>query len=210
MSKKLRVLVACEYSGRVRDAFIARGHEVMSCDLDPTDVPGPHYHGDVFDVINDGWDMMVAHPPCTYLANSSAAWLYTGELDVWGEKTKNKERWHNLEAGANFFRKLWKSDIPKICCENPIMLGYAKKIIGASQAQIIQPWMFGHPEKKATCLWLKNLPKLVETDNVRVEMEKLPIGQQQKSHWESPSVNRGKIRSLTLQGVADAMSEQWG
>lgn len=192
----MRVLVACEYSGRVRDAFIANGHDAMSCDILPTDTPGPHYQGDVFDILDDGWDLMVAHPPCTYMANSGSKWLYNAD------GSKNEERWENLREGAEFFKALWTADIPRIAIENPIMLGYAKEIIGSKQSQVIQPWMFGHGETKATCLWLKGLPNLVPTDIVD--------GREQKVHNMPPSPERWKLRSTTYQGIAEAMGKQWG
>jgi hypothetical protein len=196
----MRVLVACEYSGTVRDAFIAKGHDAMSCDLLPTDVPGPHYTGSVFDIINDGWDLMVAHPPCTYLTNSGVSWLH-----------KDPSRWEKLDDGAAFFKALLEADIPKIAVENPIMHKYAKERIGGvKQSQVIQPWMFGHTEQKATCLWLKNLPLLTETDNVKEEMMKLDPKERQRLHYLPPSADRWKIRSKTYQGIADAMAEQWG
>lgn len=193
------MLVACEYSGTVRDAFIAKGHEAMSCDLLPTDKPGPHYEGDIFDIINDGWDLMIAHPPCTYLTNSGVTWLY-----------KQEDRWKHLIDGAVFFRKLHESNIPKIAIENPIMHKYAKQIVGVDQSQVIQPWMFGHMEQKATCLWLKDLPLLQPTNNVKEEMLKLPKNQRERLHYLSPGPNRWKERSKTFQGIADAMAEQWG
>ena len=194
----MRVLVACEYSGTVRDAFIQAGHEAMSCDLLPTDNPGPHYQGDVFDVIDDGWDLMIAHPPCTYLANSGVSWLH-----------RQEGRWGNMEEGASFFRQLLDADIPMIAVENPIMHKYAVEIIGRRQDQVVQPWMFGHPEQKATCLWLKGLPKLVETNNVREEMMGMSDAERPRLHWLPPSQDRWKIRSTTFQGMADAMAEQW-
>ena len=150
----MKVLIACEYSGTVRDAFIAKGHDAMSCDLLPTDKPGPHYQGDIWDVINDGWDMMIAHPPCTFLSNSGVTWLH-----------RQADRWDKMVSGAKFFKNLLEADIEKIAIENPIMHKYAVNIIGRRQDQVIQPWMFGHPEKKATCMWLKGLPKLIETNN---------------------------------------------
>jgi hypothetical protein len=196
----VKVLVACEYSGVVRDAFLRKGHNAMSCDLLPTDSDGPHYQGDVFDVINDGWDLMIAHPPCTYLANSGVSHLY-----------KDKSRWEKLDDGASFFKKLLDADIPKIAIENPVMHKYAKERIGGvRQSQVIQPWMFGHKEQKATCLWLKNLPCLVETKNVKDEMMKLPKNQRERLHYLPPSSNRWKLRSITYQGIADAMAQQWG
>jgi hypothetical protein len=195
----MRVLVACEYSGRVRDAFIARGHDAMSCDFLPTDAPGPHYEGNVMDVLNEGWDLMVAHPTCTYLCNSGVCHMH-----------KDPNRWDNMRDGANFFKWLADAPIPKIAIENPIMHKYAVEIIGRRQDQVIQPWMFGHPEKKATCLWLKGLPKLTPTNDVREEMAKLPKSQQQRLHYLSPGPDRWKERSRTYQGIADAMAEQWG
>ena len=195
----MKVLVACEYSGTVRDAFIAKGHEAMSCDLLPTDVPGPHYQGDIFDIINDGWDLMIAHPPCTYLTNSGVTWLY-----------KQEGRWKDLIDGAVFFRRLHESNIPKIAVENPIMHKYAKQIIGVDQSQVIQPWMFGHAEQKATCLWLKCLPLLKPTNNVKEEMMKLTPQERQRLHYLPPSEDRWKIRSKTYDGIAQAMAEQWG
>jgi len=196
----VRVLVACEFSGIVRDAFIKKGHYAISCDILPSDKPGPHYQGDVFDIVGGGWDLMIAHPPCTYLSNSSVCHLHT-----------DPSRWGKLEIGVAFFKALWELDIPKIAVENPIMNKYAKRLIGCGQqAQVVQPWWFGHPEKKATCLWLKGLPKLVETNNVKAEMLLLPKKQQQRLHYLSPSPDRWKIRSTTYQGIADAMAAQWG
>lgn len=195
----MKVLVACEYSGTVRDAFIAKGHDAMSCDLLPTDTTGPHYQGDVFDIINDGWDLMVAHPPCTYLSNSGVSWLY-----------KDGNRWKDMIEGAVFFRKLYESNIPMIAVENPIMHGYAKQIIGAKQTQVVQPWMFGHTEQKATCLWLKGLPKLKPTNDVKTEMMELPKRERERLHYLPPSEERWKLRSKTYDGIAKAMAEQWG
>jgi len=195
----MRVLVACEFSGVVRDAFIARGHDAMSCDILPTDKPGPHYQGDVFDVLNDGWDLMIAHPPCTYLSNSGVCHLH-----------KSTDRWLKLFDGAAFFKRLLDADIRRIAVENPIMHKYGKQLIGGvRQSQVIQPWMFGHTEQKATCLWLKGLPDLEPTNNVRDAMMKLPKNQREKLHYLPPSPERAKLRSTTFQGIADAMAEQW-
>lgn len=151
----MRVLIACEYSGRVRDAFIRNGHDAMSCDLLPTDRPGPHYEGNVFKLLkHESFDLMVMHPPCTYLANSGARWLYKP-----GTLEKLPERWLNMRYGAHFFSELWEADVPRIAAENPIMLKVARELIGIDRpTQIIQPWQFGDGETKATCLWLKNLP----------------------------------------------------
>jgi site-specific DNA-cytosine methylase len=190
----MRVLIACEYSGAVRDAFVKNGHDAMSCDLLPTDVPGNHHHGDVFDVINDGWDLMIAHPPCTHLAVSGARWF----------KDKVKEQAESLE----FVRRLMDAPIDKIAIENPISI-ISSRI--RKPEQIIQPWMFGHPEAKATCLWLKGLPTLSATD-VLTKPEcgywsnQTPSGQNKLG----PSKDRWKERSKTYQGIADAMANQWG
>ena len=195
----MKVLVACEYSGRVRDAFIDKGHDAISCDLLPTDREGPHHAGDIFDILDDGFDLMVAHPPCTYLANSGVQHLH-----------KDPSRYDKMIDGALFFKALWTAAIPKICVENPVMHKYAVEIIGGRQAQVVQPWMFGHPEQKQTCLWLKNLPKLEPTNNVREEMKALPKNQRERLHYLPPSPTRWKERSTTYQGIADAMAEQWG
>jgi hypothetical protein len=196
----MRVLVACEYSGTVRDAFRARGHDAVSCDLLPTDVDGPHYQGDVFDIINDGWDLMVAHPPCTYLTNSGVTWLH-----------KDPSRWAKLDEGAAFFKALLNAPIERIAAENPIMHKYAKERIGGvRQSQVIQPWMFGHMEQKATCLWLKGLPLLKPTKDVKAEMMALPDNERQRLQYLPPSADRWKIRSATFKGIAEAMADQWG
>jgi hypothetical protein len=181
----MRVLVACEYSGRVRDAFIARGHQALSCDLLPTDTPGPHHQGPVEDILNDGWDVMIAHPPCTHLAVSGARWFH-------------KKQQEQAEA-LDFVRLLLDAPIPKIALENPISV-ISSKI--RKPDQIIQPWMFGHGETKATCLWLKNLKPLIPTEIVE--------GREAKVHRMPPGAERWKLRSLTYQGIADAMALQWG
>jgi hypothetical protein len=196
----MKILIACEYSGTVRDAFRALGHDAISCDLLPTDKDGPHHQGSVLDIINDGWDMMIAHPPCTYLANSGVSWLH-----------KEPSRWEKLDEGAAFFRLLWEAPIGRIAIENPIMHKYAKERTGAGrQSQIVQPWMFGHTESKATCLWLKNLPPLRETNNVKTETMKLPDNERQRLHYLPPSPTRWKERSTTFSGIAQAMADQWG
>jgi len=181
----MRVLVACEYSGTVRDAFIAKGHDAMSCDLLPSDKPGPHYQGDVFDVINDDWDLMIAHPPCTHLAVSGARWF--------------KDKVTEQAEALDFVRKLMNADIGRICIENPVSI-ISSRI--RKPDQTIQPWQFGHGETKRTCLWLKGLPKLVPTDIVD--------GRDQRIWKLPPSPDRWKIRSTTFQGIADAMANQWG
>lgn len=181
----MRVLVACEFSGVVRDAFNRRGHDAISCDLLPTDSPGPHIEGDVLTVLDKGWDMMIAFPPCTHLAVSGARWF----------KNKQKEQADALE----FVRQLMYAPIPQIALENPISV-ISSQI--RKPDQIIQPWMFGHGETKATCLWLKNLPLLVPT--------KLVEGREGRVWKLGPSEDRWKLRSKTLQGIADAMADQWG
>ena len=181
----MKVLVACEFSGVVRDAFIRGGHEAMSCDLLPTDVPGPHYKGDVMDIIGAGWDLMIAHPPCTHLAVSGSRWF----------KDKIKEQAESLD----FVRLLLNSPIDRIALENPISV-ISSKI--RKPDQIIQPWQFGHGETKATCLWLKNLSKLMPTNIVE--------GREARVHRMPPSPNRWKLRSTTFEGIANAMADQWG
>lgn len=180
----MRVLIACEFSGIVRDAFIVRGHDAISCDLLPTERPGPHYRGDVMDIIQDGFDLMIAHPPCTHLAVSGARWF--------------KEKHAEQQDALVFVALLLNAPIPKICLENPISI-ISSRI--RKPDQIIQPWQFGHPETKATCLWLKNLPKLVPTNIV--------AGREARVHRMPPGPNRWKERSRTLIGIAEAMSKQW-
>tara|TARA_B100000749_G_scaffold273372_1_gene256250 strand:- start:5488 stop:6075 length:588 start_codon:yes stop_codon:yes gene_type:complete len=195
----MKVLVACEYSGRVRDAFLAKGHDAISCDLLPTDSPGPHYQGDVFDLDLSEFDLMIAHPPCTYLTNAGVTWLH-----------KQEKRWINMIDGAVFFRKLLDAPVKMKCIENPVMHKYAKQIVGVKQTQVVQPWMFGHMEQKATCLWLSGLSELQETENVKNQMMRLPDNERQRIHYLPPSPDRWKLRSTTFQGLANAMAEQWG
>ena len=183
----MRVLVACEYSGTVRDAFIELGHDAMSCDILPTDSPGPHYQGDVFDVIDAQWDLMIAHPPCTHLAVSGSRHFESKKLD--GRQAQ----------AISFFMKLAKADVPKIAIENPICIISS---LWRKPDQIIQPWQFGHGETKATALWLKGLNPLQPTNIVE--------GRDARIHRLPPSPDRAKIRSKTYQGIADAMASQWG
>jgi len=183
----MRVLIACEYSGRVRDAFLALGHDAISCDLLPTDSPGPHYQGDVFDIIGDGFDLMIAHPPCTHLAVSGARHFAEKRADG------------RQQESIDFFMTLARADIPRIAIENPICI---MSSIWRKPDQIIQPWQFGHGETKATCLWLKNLPLLTPTSIVS--------GRDDRIHKMPPSADRWKLRSTTYQGIADAMAAQWG
>lgn len=193
----MKVLIACEYSGVVRDAFLKRGHDAMSCDLLPTDVPGPHYQGDVFDIINDGWDLMVAHPPCTYLSVSGMHWTTRGLRDP-----------QLTEDALAFVRRLMAAPVERIAIENPVSV-ISSRI--RKPDQIIQPWWFGHDASKKTCLWLKNLPPLTPTDMLPGDA-KTRRGNQTASGQNKlpPSKDRWKIRSATYQGIADAMAAQWG
>ena len=205
----MKILVACEFSGRVREAFRKQGHDAWSCDLLPADDNSPyHIQGDVLDHLADGWDLMIAHPPCTYLTNAGVTWLY--KHDEPRVLKRHWQRWGKMEEAAHFFRRLMLAPIPLIAIENPIMHKYAVEIIGRRQDQVLQPYMFGHPERKATCLWLKGLPKLMPTNDVKEEMLKLPKNIQQRLHYLPPSKDRWKLRSVTYQGIADAMAEQWG
>ncbi len=194
----MKVLVACEYSGIVRDAFLARGHDAMSCDLLDTEQPGPHYKGDIREIMGHGWDLMVAHPPCTHLAVSGARWF------------KDKKR--DQEESLSFVAELLAADIPRIALENPVSI-ISSRI--RKPDQIIQPWQFGHPVTKTTCLWLKGLPKLrstciVDPSAVRV----FPNGKRMSEYYYQTSLRphalRGHERSKTFQGIADAMADQWG
>lgn len=183
----MRVLVACEFSGVVRDAFLGGGHEAMSCDLLPTSSPGPHYQGDVRDVLDYPWDLMIAHPPCTHISVSGARHFDSKRLDG------------RQQSGISFFMALAKADIPMIAIENPICI---MSSIWRKPDQVIQPWQFGHGETKATCLWLKGLPKLEPTNVVE--------GRENRIHRMPPSADRGYLRSVTYAGIAQAMVNQWG
>lgn len=212
----MRVLVACEYSGKVRDAFIAAGHEAMSVDLLPTESPGPHYRGDIFDVLDSyGPDLLVGHPPCQFLANAGVHLLVRK-----GERV-NPERWLDLDAGANFFRRLYNANVPRIAIENPVMHKYAKARIFRGRepvVQTVQPYEFGHDASKRTCLWLRNLPPLVKRpedfvaashpgkNGKLVYANQTPSGQNKLG----PSADRAKIRAETYDGIAAAMAAQWG
>ena len=181
----MKVLVACEYSGRVRDAFTAKGHDAISCDLLETEVPGKHYKGDIKDIIYDGFDLMIAHPPCTHLAVS-------GSRHFWRKEKEQKQ-------ALDFVRFLMDAPIKRWCLENPVSV-ISSRIRPSDQT--IQPYMFGHGETKATCFWLKNLPLLKPTKYVE--------GREPKVWLEPPGPDRWKNRSRTYQGIADAMAEQWG
>jgi site-specific DNA-cytosine methylase len=191
----MRVLVACEHTGVVRDAFARRGHEAWSCDLLPSTTPGLHYQGDVRDVLDQGWDLMIAHPPCTHLAVSGARWF----------KDKQAEQAEALD----FVRLLLAAPIDRIALENPVSI-ISSKI--RKPDQIIQPWMFGHEATKTTCLWLKNLPFLTPTDIVDKGARHVTKSGRSLPDWYNlpPSEDRWKIRSKTFQGIANAMADQWG
>lgn len=196
----MRVLVGCERSGKVRDAFIARGHDAMSCDLEPTDSPGPHYKGSVLDILSDGWDLFIAHPPCTHLATSGAAWFPAKRADG-----------RQADAIA-FFMQMVNAPIPHICVENPVCI---MSRTYKPPTQIIHPWQFGHSTMKTTCLWLKGLKKLRPTNIVDKGNVIVHESGKRSSQWSfdtfklSKSV-RAKVRSETFQGIADAMADQWG
>ena len=219
----MRVLVACEFSGVVRDAFIALGHEAMSCDLLPTDIPGRHYQGNVLDIIDDGWDLIIAHPPCTHLASSGARYF------------EQKRKDGRQQAAIEFFLAIAQADCSKIAIENPVGI---MSTCWRKPDQYIQPYQFGHPESKKTGLWLKNLPALKPTKIVEPEYYTLSDGtvyrdKKGKRYSETrylsgrmqgryrnqtpsgqnkigPSADRWKLRSTTYQGIADAMADQWG
>ncbi len=202
--------MACEFSGTVRDAFIARGYDAISCDLLPTERPGPHIIGDVRDVIDRFRpELMIAHPPCTYLTNAANGSLYRTAPSPSGAVT-GPARWTALIDGAVFFRGLLHSGVPRLAVENPVMNGYAKKIVGRGPDQIVQPWMFGHTESKGTGLWLRGLPALTPTNDVREVTAALPAKERDRVHWASESPDRWKLRSITYQGIANAMADQWG
>lgn len=195
----MRVLVACEYSGRVRDAFAARGHDAWSCDILPTDSLGNHIQGDVLEVIGEDWDLMIAHPPCTRLANSGVRWLHERNL------------WQEMQDAANFYLALRNAPIAKKCIENPIMHRYARELLGNVSRQVVQPWWFGEETFKATGYELHGLPELVPSN----KLETPGKGTEEHKKWSwvhrcPPGPERWKIRSKTPLGIAKAMAEQWG
>lgn len=191
----MRVLIACEYSGTVREAFSKRGHDAVSCDFLPSDIPGGHYQGDVRDILDHGWDLMIAHPPCTHLAVSGARWF----------KDKQKEQAEALE----FVDLLMHAPIPRICIENPVSI-ISSRI--RKPDQIIQPWQYGHEATKTTCLWLTNLPQLVPTKIVGKGRRHVTKSGKSLPEWYNlpPSEDRWKLRSKTFEGIAEAMAQQWG
>lgn len=240
MTDSINVLVACEMSGIGRDAFRAAGFNAISCDLEATLKPGPHHQGDVRDILSDPHSffggpihLMIAHPPCTYMTNAGARWLWKYDreakrtiTDENGQRLPDWKRWRDMEEGADFFRLLRDADVPRIAVENPVMVGYAQALIGggpdtlsrsdwqalkSKPTQTIQPWQYGHMELKRTCLWLKGLPPLVETRNVYAEMmASTTYAQRAKVHHAAPGKDRQMLRSLWFQGFADAMVAQWG
>jgi len=189
----MRVLVACEYSGRVRDAFRALGHDAMSCDLLPSEAPGPHHQGDVLPLLREPWDLVIAHPPCTYLANSGVRWLDTmpGRRDA-------------MHEAAAFFLACLDANAPRVAVENPVMHKYARALIGRGPDFTVQPWQFGDPAKKRTCFWTRGLPPLRPTSTMTADDARA------ECHLEPPGPDRWKNRSRTYPSIARAMAEQWG
>jgi len=203
----MKILVACEFSGTVRDAFIKNGHDAMSCDLEPTEVPGPHYQGNVMDVINQDWDLMIAFPPCTYLTLTGNKWFKPEFSNRF--PTRNQDR----KNAIKFFMDLVNLPIPKIAIENPI--GVMSSFYRTPD-QIIQPWEYGHKTTKATCLWLKGLPMLKPTNIVDKGEVVISKSGNRMSRWYYETSKlpikggiRAKARSVTFQGIADAMANQW-
>ena len=191
----MKVLVGCEYSGTVRDAFIKRGHDAISCDLLPTDKAGPHYQGDIFDIIDADYDLIIAHPPCTYLTVSNAK--------NWAELVRTGKQ----QAAIKFVERIFNNKCQRIAVENPVGALSSRSNMG-KPSQYIQPYQFGHAEQKRTGLWLKGLPKLKGTKFI--DVSGLPNKIRQRLHYLPPSPDRWKLRSKTYQGIADAMAEQWG
>lgn len=195
----MRVLVACEYSGRVRDAFIRRGHDAISCDLLPSEAPGPHVQGDVREMLRQRWDLVIAHPPCTYLANSGVRWLYAedGSYDEY--------RFSMMASAARFFRECYEANAPRVAVENPVMHGVARGWIGLGRSNFtVQPWQFGDDEKKRTCFWTRGLPPLKPTSYLDGSTAKDSV------HKAPPGPDRWKDRSRTFPGLAEAIADQWG
>jgi hypothetical protein len=190
--RKLRVLVACEYSGRVRDAFLRRGHDAVSCDLLPTEVPGPHIQGDVGKVLRQSWDLVISHPPCTYLANSGVRWLHS-----------DPTRMRKVQDGAAFFLECLHANAPRVAVENPVMHGYARKMVGRGPDFTVQPWQFGDNERKRTCFWTRGLPPLRPTSDLDGTTAA------QSVFKATPGPDRWKDRSRTFPGLAEAIADQW-
>ena len=198
--RKLKVLVGCEYSGTVRDAFRRLGHDAMSCDILPTDVDGPHHQGDVFDLLGQRWDLIIAHPPCTALTVAGNSTYGEGQ-------PKYAERLASVEWTVGLWNRC-KEASPRVCMENPV--GVLRRLGGMHAPQYIQPYEFGHMEQKKTGLFLHGLPNLKPTNNVYEEMMKLPKRERERLHYLPPSPDRWKLRSTTFAGIAEAMAAQWG
>ncbi len=202
----MKVLVACEFSGRVRDAFITKGHDAISCDILPTESPGPHYQDDIFNHLNEGWDLMIAHPPCTYLSNAGIGYF---NEDKWGDKARLRK--HKRFEALQFVEALYYCSIPRIAIENPV--GYLNRNFRPLD-QIIQPYYFGEPFSKRTCLWLKNLPLLTYSkDYIKPLPEHYTLrkdGSRKARYFTDGKTRDPHIRSITFQGIANAMAEQWG
>ena len=203
----MKILVACEREGKVRDALIAKGHNAWSCDLHPTARPGPHIQDNVLNHLDDGWDGLIAFPVCRYLCNSGVKHLYLGMKKVNG---RDPVRWEKMRRGARFFKVFLDADIPMRAVENPVMHGHAKSLDIGQQTQLIQPWQHGHREMKATCLWLVGLPKLEPTNIVGPP----PKDPEERKKWAvihrmAPGPERERLRSETYQGIADAFADQW-
>lgn len=214
----MRVLVACEFSGRVREAFRAKGHDAWSCDILPADDDSPyHYQCNVFDALDKGWDLMIAHPPCTYLTVTGNSWFYHPDdkhlpTDERRPHPRFPNRRQHREEAVIFFMELMRADIPKIAVENPVGIMSTRF---RKPDQYIQPYEFGDPERKKTGLWLKGLPCLVPTDIVEPNIIQYKNGKGTDSKWHMdtmklPPLERMKARSITFQGIADAMADQWG
>lgn len=207
-----KILIACEESQTITNAFRRAGYEAYSCDVEDCSGGHPEWHikGDCLHLLKEEWALLIGHPPCTYITNAGVRHLHD-IVSKNGNRAKisGKARWDEMEKACEFFLQLANANIPRICLENPIPHKYAKKHIG-EYTQLIQPWMFGHMETKATCLWLKNLPKLTETNNVKQEMLKLPKKERHRIHYMSPGPDRARLRSKTYEGIAQAIVEQWG
>lgn len=189
----MKVLVACEYSGIVRDAFIKRGHDAISCDLLPSERHGPHHQGDVLPMLQKRWDLVIAHPPCTRLCNSGVRWLHERNL------------WEEMRDAAKFFMECLSANADRVAVENPVMHKYAREIVGRGPDFTTQPWQHGDPAKKRTCFWTRgDLPPLTPTSKMSAADAKPDC------HYASPGKDRWKLRSRTYPGIANSMAEQWG
>jgi hypothetical protein len=213
MPAPLNVLIACEFSAIVREAFNRLGHHAWSVDLLETEIPGNHHQGDALEMLDaDQWDLVIAHPPCTYLTNSGVRWLY-GKKG--GSTKKDPVRWQAMHDGCDFFAAMYNCKAERVAVENPVMHGYASDYLSSAWrvpafTQSIQPYQFGHHETKRTCLWLRGLSPLVGTDDVESEMRAMPKSQTNRVHLASPGPDRWAMRSRTFPGIAEAMALQWG